>query len=74
MTKRGSIDIGPLTRNSRSGKHYLPKAPQFTPPTRVTNATVSSTNPLDLTKLWANSAQRPGALDFMKCKSRGTGC
>jgi hypothetical protein len=73
MTKRGTLHIGPLSPKG-SGKHFVPKALQFTPPARVTNATVSSTNPLDLTKLWANSAQRPGALDFMKCKSRGTGC
>lgn len=73
MTTRGTLAIGPLSPKGQ-GKHFRQKSLQFTPPTRVTNATISSTNPLDLTKLWANSAQRPGALDFLKCKSRGQGC
>lgn len=72
--KRGSIAIGPLSNKNTGAKHYVEQDHDFAQPTRVTNATVSSTDPLCLEKLWENSAQRPGALDFMKFKSRGFGC
>jgi hypothetical protein len=69
--KTNQLHLGSLS-NKSSGSHYVMPPQNFPAPTTVTNAT--STAPLDLTRLWSNSAQRPGCQDFLQHRSRGIGC
>lgn len=71
--KRGSISIGPLSPNG-PGAHYVLEAMGFAPSTLICNATIPSSRPLELSKLWARSASRPGADDHQQFRSRGTRC
>lgn len=71
--RKGRLDIGPLSPRG-TNTHYTPQSLTFATPTRVCSATVPSSQPLELNKLWQGSAVRPGANDHAKFRSRGTGC
>jgi hypothetical protein len=71
MSRKPTLCIGPLSPKGQ-GRHWIEPPLNLPPPQTITNAT--STAPLDLTRLWANSAQRPGCNDFLKHRSRGLGC
>lgn len=73
MTRKRThqLCIGPLSPKG-SGRHWVEPPLNLPAPTAITNAT--STTPLDLSRLWANSAQRPGCNDFLKHRSRGLRC
>lgn len=72
--KRGSMAIGPLSPKG-SGAHYIPAREDFVyEVARVCNATIPSSQPLQLGKLWANAARRPGADDHQQFRSLGTPC
>lgn len=65
-TKRGAIDIGPLSP-SKAGRHYFPPKPVFDAPARVANAT---TREVYTPPQWWT---RPGS-DHSHLRSRGLGC
>jgi hypothetical protein len=73
MTKpHGPLLIGALspTKYGKTGKSFIQESWITTPAATVCNA--SSRAPLDMSKVWT-AAIRPGALDFLRCKSVGVG-
>ena len=68
---RSMLPIGPLTLG-KEGKHFIPPKQEWSAPDRVTNALAKGS--YSQQEEWKNAAQRPGCLDFLKFRSRGTGC
>ena len=66
------LPLGPLSAKSAELPHYFPRI-RFQQPSlgRICGAT--STAPLKMEEVWT-AALRPGALDFLKYPSHGTGC
>ena len=72
MAGKRHSPIGPMSKKSADVPHWTPPRQSFEQPQRVTNSL--TTGSYSQAKDWANSALRPGALDFLKFSSRGTRC
>jgi hypothetical protein len=73
MTRAKSVPLGPLSHRSSGSGHFMPAPASFPTPTRVTNSMMPTAEPGQITRLMTATV-RPGALSFMECRSRGTGC
>lgn len=67
-----SNGIGPLSVKSLQLPHYQAPKQEWAPNARVCNSAASGT--YSQAHEWRGSALRPGALDFLLCPSRGSGC
>ena len=64
--------IGPLSARSSGAKHFVAPRVDFDKPERITSFSKGGTYSQKAD--WANSAMRPGCMDFLSFSSRGIGC